>query len=188
MSSSADYYLKNGWDKDYFILGTATHDTGKILPTEPQISTLSQILNIPKADLLSEKEFIKAKFAEPMKAKHNMLFFTNALNIKEIFKNKNYWLPNYIIKIPENYEDGYFKALENGEGFNPMDALEKQFKAQGLDKTESKLYKKIIKYRNILSGKEEKTPLGLIAISTGIASLLLYFEYRYLHNKNRHNS
>ena len=36
-----------------------------------------------------------------------------------------------------------------------MDALEKAFVADGLDKTEPELYNKIIKYRDILNGTEK---------------------------------
>ena len=42
---------------------------------------------------------------------------------------------------------------EKGEGFNIMDSLEKVFIAEGLDKTDKRLYKRIIKYRDILNGK-----------------------------------
>ena len=89
-------------------------------------------------------EFLKAKFAEPMGAKNMMLFFMDALGIEGKYKGNSDKSLNYTTKVSESYEDFYHNSLKNGKGFNPMDALEKQFVARGLDKTEPKLYRKIV--------------------------------------------
>ena len=83
----------------------------------------------------------------------------NALGVNQKYKGNPEEHLNYTFKIPQNYEDFYQKALQNGDGYNPMDALEKNFKARGLDKKYNDLYKKIVKYKNILEkpeGKENK--------------------------------
>lgn len=179
---SNDNYLKRGWNKDYFIIGTTNHDSCAISVSEEQAETLSNILKISKKKLLNLKEFIKAKFAEPMGAKNTMLLFSNALGINKSFGANKNPSENYKIKIAENFEEEYHKALQKGEAFNPMDALEKQFVAQGLDKTEKDLYKKIVKYRKILEQKENSKPwvkIGIISACSFLTiagGLYMYFK------------
>ena len=151
-------YRNRGWDPSSYILGTTNHDSPPLrlnyneVKKSNVIDVLIDILKLPKNSIKTYGDFLKAKFAEPMRAKHNMIFFTEALNILERYKDnpgqnrKN----DYRVKIPMNYKEIYFSALEKGEGFNVMDALEKAFVAEGLDKTEQKLFNKIVKYRKIL--------------------------------------
>ena len=172
---SAKVFIDRGWDKDTFIMGMSNHDSMPVKVTDSQANVLSKLLKIPR-DILSDiNEFTKAKFAESIRAKHNMLFFTHALGIKKQYSSGVADSDMYRLKIPENYEQLYFKALQDGAGFNPMDALEKQFKAQGLDKSEPELYKKIVKFRKILESKQHsnakylKWSIGLLS-----AAFLLY--------------
>ena len=150
-------FLERGWSKENFIIGATNHDSKPMKFDKNQAKILSKILNIPYAKLTDEKEFIKAKFAEPMMAYNNMIYFRDALN-------------NKTDKIPANFEDKYFKDLENGKGFNPMDALEKAFRAKGLNEKEPELFKKIVKYRKILESKQgSHSKIALLAIGVGIA-------------------
>ncbi len=171
-------FSKRGWNNDYFILGATNHDSKEICVNDEQAKVLSSILKIDKNKLADLKEFIKAKFAEPMAVKNTMIMFTNALGINKSFgANKNF-SDNYKIKIPENFEEFYHKALQSGEGFNPMDALEKQFIAQGLDKKEKALFEKIVKFRKILEQKESKNFNGIISTLAAIAfftAVILHF-------------
>ena len=112
-----------------------------------------------------------------------MLFFTNALGLNADFKNSN-----YEVLIPDNYEDVYMSSLHKGVGFNPMDALEKQFRAQGLDEKEPELFKKIVKYRKILEQKETATPWTKICIGAAVACAALFALYKYMYcTKNAPN-
>ena len=185
-----NFVTTRGWAKDTFILGMTNHDSDVVKPSEIQIETLSSILKIPKEKLQTSSEFLKAKFAEPMSSKNMMLFFMNALGMDGRYNDNTDKTLNYTAKVPENYEDFYHNSLKSGKGFNPMDALEKQFVAQGLDKTESKLYKKIVKYRNILedrASETNKTPYlkyGAIVLGIGV---LLYGVYKlsYLYGQKQ---
>ena len=188
---SVDNFVNTrGWSKDSFMLGMTNHDSDIIKPSETQIETLSSILKIPKEKLQTSSEFLKAKFAEPMSAKNMMLFFMNTLGMEGRYKDNPDKTLNYTAKVPENYEDFYHNALKNGKGFNPMDALEKQFVAQGLNKTEPKLYRKIVKYRDILEDKTSETQkipyLKYCTIALGIGALL-YGIYRlsYQHRQKQ---
>ena len=172
-------FLDRGWGPKSFIIGASNHDSSKIKPDNSQAEVLSKILKIPKEKLMDEKEFLRAKFAEPAGAYNNMIFFKDALALEETNS-----------KIPTNYEKYYEALLKNKDGFNPMDALEKTFKAKGLDKEEPKLYKKIVKYRKILDGKEKQISPAL-KWSAGIicSGLLLYGIFKYLnHQKHIHSS
>ena len=157
-------FLERGWKPENFVVGATNHDSEPIKIKEAQAEVLSKILGIPKDKLMNESEFIKAKFAEPMTAYNNMLYFRDALALKGD-------------RISADFEESYFKNLESGKGFNPMDALEKSFRAKGLDKTEPELYRKIVKYRKILEGKQSSYwKIAVIATCAGIlisAGLLL---------------
>ena len=164
-------FLRQDWSPDTFIIGAKNHDSPVSGMSGEQKKALSEIYG----EIKNEKEFMKAKLAEPMSAKHNMLYFMDALNIKGQFQNNIDRSENYAKLIPQNYQEQYFKALENGEGFNPMDALERNFKAQGLDKKDPKLFTKIVKYRKILEQKEKQTHPALKWICGIVCSgLMLY--------------
>lgn len=149
-------FIERGWKPESFIIGTTNHDSKPIKFNENQAKTLSKILGIPFEKLKDEKEFVKAKFAEPMMAYNNMIYFRDALS-------------NEGDKISADFEEKYFKNLENGKGFNPMDALEKAFKAKGLDKDEPELFNKIVKYRKILESKKgTHKKIALLAVGLGV--------------------
>ena len=183
---TASAYLLRGWSDNDFIIGATNHDSKNMQPSEKQKKILSKILNIPKEKLSDAKEFIKAKFAEPLRAKNNMLFFIPALGLNSKFQHNDDKILNYTSKIPENYEELYFSALQDGRGFNPMDALEKQFRVQGLDKTNPKLFKKIVKYRKIL--EQKAAPRNKIVLGTALACISIIGLYFILNNKKDYSS
>ena len=178
---STQAYKNRNWKDGSYILGASNHDSElyKVLSDEArkktQIETLSEILKIPKEKLSSSKEFIKAKYAEIMRSEHNMFFFTDILNLKGKYQGNAEESLNYRIKIPENYQENYFKSLEKGEGLNIMDALEKAFKAEGLDKSNKDLYKKIQKYKKILQEPSSlaKNKVVAILLSSAMAIVAL---------------
>ena len=121
-----------------------------------QIEPLSRILKISKEILSNPVEFAKAKYAEAMMAKNTMVFYMDVFGRADRFDMQDYNNPlAYSHKIPIDYEKAYIDALKEGYGFNPMDALEKIFKAKGLDQSNPDLYAKIVKYRDILVKDDE---------------------------------
>lgn len=182
-------FLKRGWNPDSFIIGAANHDSPQKVITETQIQGLSKALGIKPERLKSKKEFIKAKLAEPMSAKNSMIYFMDALNIEGQFQGNADKSLNYAIRIPRNYQDKYFKSLEKGEAFNPMNAFEKVFKSKGLDKKEPELYKKIVKYKKILTQKEKQVnPAIKIACEIICSGLAIYGIMKYCKTKNYSHS
>lgn len=177
--ATVDAYKKRGWKDGSYLLGATNHDAFPLrvefqnsTKRAEQIDVLSKILKIPKEKLDNIQGFIQAKFAEPIRSKHNMFFFTDALNILDRYKQLGNNSENYRTKIPKNYQENYFKALEKGEGFNIMDALEKAFVADGLDKKEPELFERIVKYRKILQAHEKtglsKLLIGSIVVGIGV--------------------
>lgn len=180
---TVENFRKRGWKEGGYVLGTTNHDSETLRETyanlskrKEQVEVLSQILKIPKEKLNNFSSFMQAKFAEPMRSKHNMMFFTEALNLTEKYKGMGIG-EDYRIKIPKNYQNLYFKSLEAGEGFNVMDALEKAFVAEGLDRKEPDLYKKIVKYRKILQAKEKGRSKLYGLSATILAGLILVFSF-----------
>lgn len=180
-------FKNQGWKDGSYILGATNHDSRplrqefkELLGVKGQISALSKIFNIPIEKLNNEREFVQAKLAEPMRSKHNMIFFTEALNIADRYKDNLNRAEDYRVKISKNYQDEYFKTLEKGEGFNIMDALEKNFVAEGLDKKEPELYKKIQKYNKILKSLDKNNKFAKVAIIASGVVLLLSLGVYYL--------
>ncbi len=180
-------FLERNWQPQSFIIGATNHDSAQIHYNQEQANVLSGILKIPKSKLAKEQEFVKAKLAEPAAAYNNMLFFSNALGQKENFLNNIDKTKNYTSQIAQDYENKYFKALSNGEGYNPMDALIKNFEAKGLDKTETKLYKKMVKYKKILEQKENNQQSKILKIGVAISCALsiIFVGAKYLKNKTK---
>lgn len=179
-------YKEMGWKNGTYMLGVSNHDSEiyKVLADETrkntQIETLAKLLKIPKEKLLNSKEFIKAKYAEIMRSEHNMFFFTDILNLGGKYQGNADAAHDFRIKIPENYQEHYFKSLEKGEGLNIMDALEKAFKAEGLDETQKDLYQKIKKYKKILQepeGLAKNKVVAIVGLSiaaiAGIAAIII---------------
>ena len=145
---SNDAFLKRGWSPDEFVIGVGNHDPqplrqiannvrdltveeGNQFHKEPAIAPLARILKLNPADLQDPVEFAKAKWAEPMSAKNNQMFYMDVFGREERFdmQNLNEKYPEriYAYKIPENYRELYHQAAKEGYGFNIMDSLEKVF-------------------------------------------------------------
>ncbi len=151
------------------------------------LDALAKILKLDKKSLENPVQFAKAKWAEPMMAENNMMFYMDVFGREERFnmhgENRivHPW-KNFAYKIPANYQEAYHRAIQEGYGFNIMDSLEKVFAAKGLDKTQPELYSKIVKFRNILNEdgfapivKSNKCikPLVIAAIVTCAAALAI---------------
>lgn len=177
---SNDAFIRRGWDPDYFVVGVGNHDPQPLrqiahnmpdtsMPNlEPHkydaIRPLAKILNIPEGVLCDPVEFARAKWAEPMMARHNEMFYMDVFGREERFDMQNLNCVNdpaknlsahrnYAYKIPANYKSAYHAAVEEGYGFNIMDSLAKVFYAKGLNETHSELYGKLLKFRDILIEK-----------------------------------
>lgn len=168
-------FLQRGWDKTKFVIGTTNHDSEVIKFNPEHAKILARILNIPEEKLMNKKEFIKAKFAEPLMAFNNMIFFREALGLK---KDEN--------KIAAEFEKDYINKLQNGKAFNAMDALEKIFVAKNLDKTEPELFKKIVKYRKILE-KKSTPPSIKWAVGGALAIVLVLGAVAIFKNRNKNS-
>ncbi len=167
---SNDAYLKKGWAPDEFVIGPGNHDHQPLrqiangvpdtfskngVHKNDTISPLAKILKLKPEVLEIPVEYAKAKFAEPMTAKNNMFFFMDVFGREERFNEHDpHSSTNFRRKVPSDFKKTFQDALHEGYGFNIMDSLEKIFKARELDKTNSELYSKIVKFRDILSEKE----------------------------------
>ena len=83
-----------------------------------------------------------------------MVFYMDVFGRKERFDSQAYnCRQNHRYRIPADYLSEYYKTAENGFGYSPMDAYATIFEMRGLNRTESALYEKIVKFRNILREK-----------------------------------
>ena len=167
---SNDAFLKRGWSPDEFIVGVGNHDPQPLrqiannvedltvhdnrFHKAPAINPLARILKLNPENLNNPVEFAKAKWAEPMMAKNNQMFYMDVFGREERFdmQDLNAVYPEriYAYKIPENYRQLYHQAIREGYGFNIMDSLDKVFKAKGLDQSHPEIYAKIVHFRDVL--------------------------------------
>jgi len=176
--ATTEAFRRRGIYEGSYVLGVTNHDSISLKDLyniegkrNEQASVLADLLKIPKNKIQTFSEFTQAKFAETIRSTHNMVFFSDALNLGESYAESRTINDAYRLKIPSDYKEKYFKSLENGEGFNIMDSLQKAFEAEGLDKTESKLYKKICKYNKILKENEagfSKSKVIILAVSVAL--------------------
>ena len=117
---------------------------------------LSRLMNLPAREVHSPAGFSKAKFAEPLTGKNQMVFYMDALGRTERFDSQaeNGW-KNYRYRISTDYAKEYQNAVQNGFGYNPMDGYEKVFKLKGLDKSHPSLFKDIQRFNRILAEKAD---------------------------------
>jgi len=169
-------YLNRGWTPDEYMLGVGNHDVqplrqiangvpeklphGMVNHKTEAITPLANVLRIPEANLQDSVEFAKAKWAEPMMSKNNMMFYIDTFGWDKRFNMQGENLTvhpekNFAYKVPTDYKKAYHKGLQEGFAFNPMDALAKVFRAKGLDKLHTNLYEKIQKFNKILQEPKE---------------------------------
>ena len=117
-----------------------------------QTDVLREIFKLKHDSIEKPTDFVKYKFAEPMSAKNNMIFYMDAFGRSERFDSQEYngWA-NYRYRIPADYKNQYQKAVKSGYGFNPMDALARVFMKKNMDNSDSSLFAKIVKYAKILT-------------------------------------
>ncbi len=164
---------KLGVSKEGCVMGVGNHDPQPLrqiaenIPDEikgklsykrkGQAEVLSEILNLRPDEINTPAKFAKAKFAEPLTGKNQLVFIMDAFGRSERMdaQFKNTWV-NYRQRPWNNFYKQYEQAVAEGFGYNPMDAYSKVFKVKGLDKTEPKLYSKIVKFRDILAENADK--------------------------------
>ncbi|MBE7712326.1 MAG: 4-alpha-glucanotransferase [Cyanobacteria bacterium SIG26] len=171
-------FLKRGWDPDYYVIGPGNHDPQPLkqialnMPDlsapenekyhkDDAIKVLSRIFGVDSEKLKDPVEFAKAKWAEPMTARNNQMFYMDVFGREERFNMQDLNLindnsrglsarKNFAYKISAFYKNDFHKAISDGFGFNIMDSLERAFRLKKLDTSHPELYSKIIKYRDIL--------------------------------------
>ena len=196
---SNEAFKNRGWLGENFVIGVSSHDSKPmeiIYKNEEskntQIEALAKILKIDKNKINSFSEFQKAKFAEIAGAFNNMLFFKDALALKGRYKDNTDEMLDYTMRIPSDFKNKYFKSLESNEGYNPMDSIEKLFVANGFDKSNKKLYKKILKFRDILYSPTEppvaKTMYWVLGVTFSFLICFSHFFVRkYPYQVNKEN-
>ncbi|MCR5266074.1 MAG: hypothetical protein K6E29_05710 [Cyanobacteria bacterium RUI128] len=178
-------FLNRGWSPDEFILGVGNHDPqplrqiAKDIPEDilqpdgsiikeshkqDAIPPLSRIFGISHDELQNPTTFAKAKWAEPMMAKNTQMFYMDVFGREERFDMQGFNTTvhpekNYGYKVPTDFRKAYMDGIAEGFGFNPMDSLEKVFRAKGLDKSHPELFDKIVKFKEILLEPEQKVEI-----------------------------
>ena len=162
---------KMGASKDSYIIGVGNHDPQplrQIAESVPEIidgkriyrragheKVLKKIFGVSSYDLDTPEKFSQYKFAEPLLAKNQMVFYMDAFGRMERFDSQQLnGENNYRYRIPVDYAQKYQETVQSGFGYSPMDGYSKVFKLKGFDKTKSDLYKKIVKFRDIIKQKD----------------------------------
>lgn len=168
-----DYYSKTlGLSADSYILGAGDHTaqplrqvaegmpdmvahvTG-LVRKDSQVPVLAQIFNDSIENLSNPAEFIRSKFADTMSAKHNFIFFMDALgNMSRFDSQRLNRKGNYAFKIPSDFKEKYHRALQKGHAFNLPDILARAFEKEGLCDEYAELYKKLRQMARILKEKD----------------------------------
>ena len=155
-----------------FILTTTTHDNaplenvanaavainGNKISAQSIDDQRAQLQSYLKTEepIYQPEKFKDAKQAEVSLAKNQMRFFYDIFgwNVPGNADEGSILKTYYGTKVGDNYKTAYLKSLEDGKGFNPMNALRQAFVAKGLDRLEPELFRDIVYYDKILRQKE----------------------------------
>lgn len=136
---------------------------------EGHARVLSKVFGDDVESLSQPMNFVRAKFADLMGAKHNFVFFMDALGKTARFDAQGLNdSDNYRFKIVEGYKADYHKNIQNGLGLNLPDVLSKAFEKAELQEKHANLYKKLQEYARILKEKDSQAVLKVQPpVSTG---------------------
>lgn len=118
---------------------------------EENVDALRKTLKLNPKYLRNPKNFVKAKFAQLFLAKNHFVFFNDVMGNKERTDAESSDPKNYRIKITNDYEREYHKALQQGYGFNLAESLRLAMRAKGADEIYPVLYQKICYYSKLLA-------------------------------------
>lgn len=172
----ADAYFKTlGMEKNSVIYGVGDHTAqplrqiaagmedvvaqakgrGSLVRLYNQAQVLAEIFNESVENMMKPSEFIRAKFADIMGAKHNFMFYMDPLGGISRFDSQGLnRKENYRYKISSDFKELYHQAVQKGLALNLPDALAKAFEKAGLDKEHKELYNKLLKFAKILKEKD----------------------------------
>ncbi len=184
-----DYYAKTlGLSGDSYILGIGDHtaqplrqiadgindlvasanNAGPVIRKDAQAEVLAHIFNEPVENFLKPAEFIRSKFADIMSARHNFIFFMDALGGMSRFDSQGLnGKANYAYKISADFKEKYHALLQKGLAFNLPDVLARALEKEGLQNQHRGLYDKLCKFAKILKEKEVNDTSAIIKKTTG---------------------
>lgn len=129
--------------------------SAKVIRRDEHARVLSGVFGDSVETLSHPANFVRAKFADIMGAKHNFVFYMDSLGRTSRFDAQGLNdSDNYKFKIAENYQKKYHKNLQQGLGLNLPDALAKAFEKAGLREKHADLYQKLQEYAQILKEKD----------------------------------
>ncbi len=163
-----------------------------------QAGVLAEIFGDTLENMSKPVEFIRAKFADIMPAKHNFVFYMDALGRSERFDSQGLNSEvNYRYKIGEDYFDKYHKAVQKGHALNLPDVLAMAFEKAGLDKSHKDVYEKLCKFAHVLQEEDCEKPvqdfsknlksfgwknfslIGACVLAAGALGLFAYEKYQH---------
>ncbi len=175
---SFDYFQNQlNWSKDKCIMGVGDHTSQplvqmalgmddavefaksgrKLNQKAVQAPILAEMFSDTVENMSKPANFIRAKFADIMCAKHNFIFFMDALGRSARFDSQLLnGHDNYRYKISADYKADYHKAIERGHALNLSDALAKAIEKAGLKESNKELHANLIKFAQLLKQNENE--------------------------------
>lgn len=147
-----------GVSQDELVMGTNNHDGAPIrwiaeskkgtpqydYNKKDSIKVLSQDLKIPEKSLQNPQNFMKAKFAELLGAKKRFFYFVDVLGRREYINDHSRpEQERFRFRVDSEVEKDYHKGLQSNWAFDRPEALAMRMKAQGVDKTNPKLFEQM---------------------------------------------
>jgi len=128
---------------------------GQMLRRNIQIPVLADIFGDTVENISRPTEFIRAKFADIMDAKHNFMFYLDPLGRSTRFDAQGLNSSiNYRAKISPDFVADYHARLKKGFALNLPDVLAKAFERRGLNLSQKDLYDKLQNFAKILKEPE----------------------------------
>ena len=135
-------YVENFFTKKHEEAKHFLHKTGLLgHDISPQDATHEQRTKIIEDIRNDKRKFIAASFAElfTSPARRVQIFFTDFWGIKETYNRPGTTKGNWALRIGENFEKDYYKAVAEGKAPNLADCIATAIRQRGLDKSNPNL-------------------------------------------------
>ena len=144
-----EFFSKKDSESSHFLhkTGQLGHD---ISPQDASHEERARIINLIRNDKL---KFIAASFAElfTSPARRVQIFFTDFWGIAETYNRPGTITGNWNLRVGENFENDYYKAVSEGKAPNLAQAVAIALRQRGLDKTNPELLKDLDNSAKILA-------------------------------------
>lgn len=136
------------------ITGIANHDNQSAITQAKERVKNHPFYHYDIIPIENYKDIVKVKFGEIFATPRKLIFMDDFFGVEEKFNFENgNNVKSFRHRLSPDFEKDYHRALQNGDGFNIMEAYGIAMKKLGIDKTDPKLFEEVSEQGALLRKK-----------------------------------